>query len=59
MYNKSNTVEIESTKEHKSMSHLKIGDQILVDIDKQGQRIYKPIYSFIHTSPYGIYDYFK
>jgi hypothetical protein len=56
-FSKDSTVEIESTKERKSMSHLKIGDQILVDIDKQGQRVYEPIYSFIHGSPYGIYDY--
>jgi hypothetical protein len=41
------------------MSNLRIGDQILVDINNQGQHIYEPIYSFIHSTPNGIYDYCK
>jgi len=54
------TVEIKTTsKEKKAMNKLKIGDEILVDINNQGQRIYEPIYSFIHASPNGIYDYLK
>jgi hypothetical protein len=53
------TVEIKTTKVRKSMSNLKIGDEILVDINDQGQRIYESIYSFIHASPHGIYDYLK
>jgi hypothetical protein len=52
------TVEIKSKKkERKSMNNLKIGDEILVDINNQGQRIYEPIYSFIHANPNGIHDY--
>lgn len=58
-FSSDSTVEIKSTKEHKSMKYLKIGDEILVDINKHGQRIYEPIYSFIHASPNGIYDYLK
>src|SRR5690349_12184947 len=49
-FSSDSTVEIKSTKERRSMNKLKIGDQILVNINKQGQRIYEPIYSFIHAS---------
>jgi len=45
--------------QRKSMNHLQIGDQILVDIDKRGQRIYEPVYSFIHANRNGVYDYLK
>ncbi|CAF3455878.1 unnamed protein product [Rotaria sp. Silwood1] len=53
------TVEIKLTKERISMNNLKIGDEILVDINNYNQRIYEPIYSFIHASPNGLYDYLK
>jgi len=53
------TVEIMEKKQRKSMKDLNIGDQILVDINKQGQRIYESIYAFIHASLNGTYDYLK
>jgi len=53
------TVEIMEKKQRKSMKDLNIGDQILVDINHQGERIYESVYSFIHASPDGMYDYLK
>ncbi|CAF1226243.1 unnamed protein product [Rotaria sp. Silwood1] len=53
------TVEIMTTKQRKSMKHLNIGDQILVDINNQNQPIYESVYAFIHASSNGIYDYLK
>jgi len=41
------------------MIDLNIGDQRLVDISQQGQRIYEPVYAFIHASLNGTYDYLK
>ncbi len=58
-FSNDSTVEMKSTNERKSMDQLQIGDQILVGINEQGQRIYEPIYSFIHASPNGMYDYLK
>ncbi len=58
-FSSDSTVQIKSTKERKSMKNLQIGDQVLVDINKQGQHVYEPIYSFIHASSHGIYDYLK
>ncbi|CAF3519465.1 unnamed protein product [Rotaria sp. Silwood1] len=48
-----------TTKQRKSMKHLNIGDQILVDINNQNQPIYESVYAFIHASSNGIYDYLK
>lgn len=53
------TVEIIHTKQRIAMKNLKIGDQILVDMNDLGQPIYESIYSFIHASPHGMYDYLK
>jgi hypothetical protein len=50
---------MKSRKEPRSMSELNIGNQILVGINHQGQRIYEPIYLFIHARPNGLYDYLK
>ncbi|CAF1233811.1 unnamed protein product [Adineta steineri] len=58
-FSSNSTVEIKSTKEYKSMNELKIGDEILVNINKDGQRIYEPIYSFIHANSNGTYEYLK
>lgn len=53
------TVEIMNIKQRKLMKNLNIGDQILVDINKQGQLIYEFVYDFIHVNPNGMYDYLK
>ncbi|CAF3533153.1 unnamed protein product [Adineta steineri] len=53
------TVELSKTKQRKTMRNLNIGDEILVNIDEQGKRIYEPIYDFIHANHNGIYDYLK
>ncbi|UJR09160.1 hypothetical protein I4U23_013408 [Adineta vaga] len=53
------TVELIETRQRIPMKNLNIGDQILVDIDQNGQRIYESIYAFIHASENGIYDYLK
>ncbi len=58
-FSRDSTVELKSTKEPRSMNKLQIGDEVLVGINQHGQRIYEPIYSFIHASPHGIYDYLK
>lgn len=53
------TVEMKQNQRRMSMSHLKVGDEILVDINDHNERIYEPIYSFIHANPDGLYDYLK
>jgi hypothetical protein len=41
------------------MKNFQIGDQVRVDINQQGKHVYEPVYSFIHASSQGIYDYFE
>jgi hypothetical protein len=53
------TVEIIQSNQRKSMKDINIGDEILVDINDRGQRIYEPVYGFIHANPNGMYDYLK
>ena len=53
------TVEIINTKQRKLMKNINIGDEIFVDINDQGQRIYESVYGFIHANPNGMYDYLK
>jgi hypothetical protein len=44
-FSSDSTVQIKSTKERKSMKDLQIGDEVLVDVNQQGQYVHKPIYS--------------
>ena len=53
------TVEIRDGRQRVPMKDVQIGDQILVDVDSHGQRIYEPVYAFIHASETGMYDYLK